>query len=195
MAVCEVGGCNFLEDVRFIISRELLGHVVTKILIVTDHDDDTECNQRLDDIVTGISLIHDVKAKVDQSNEKHIAFTVNSQLGVAVIGLLFVEIPLDSRGSLETLILDCMCKPADVNPPYPDTEYIKQKSRKFVQNLDKNKCLKSRREQIKAPLGVAVALLNPERGLYTMKQLIASVDFEKLEDHKELSLIAEFIRS
>ena len=82
---------------------------------------------------------------------------------------------------------------ARVDSDSVDRKYVKEESKSFVEKLDKKKCLKSRRDQIKAPLGVAIALLNPGRALCTMKQLIDSIDFEQFKDLKELMVILDFI--
>jgi len=193
VAVCEVGGCNFFDDVGFIIRREKLEHKVDKIIIVTDHDDETECKNRCRDIFHGISHINGVETSEDQSNEKHRSFVVNNQFAVATIDILFVDIPLNSLGNLETLLLDWICKTTDDDSDPVDRKYVKEESKRFVEKLDKEKCLKSRRDQIKAPLGVAIAILNPARALCTMKQLIDSIDFEQFKDLKELIVILDFI--
>lgn len=193
VAVCEVGGCNFLDDVKYIFAREILEHKVDKIIIVTDHDEENECKNRCKDIFDGISRIDGVKTVEDQNNEKHRSFVVKNQFEVATIDILFVDIPLNSMGNLETLVLDCICKPTRDDSDSVDRKYVKEESKSFVEKLDKKKCLKSRRDQIKAPLGVAIALLNPGRALCTMKQLIDSIDFEQFKDLKELMVILDFI--
>ena len=126
MAVCEVGGCNFLDDVKYIFAREILEHKVDKIIIVTDHDEENECKNRCKDIFDGISRIDGVKTVEDQNNEKHRSFVVKNQFEVATIDILFVDIPLNSMGNLETLVLDCICKPTRDDSDSVDNLIVKE---------------------------------------------------------------------
>lgn len=101
------------------------------------------------------------------------------------IELLGLPVPNDEEGALETALLNALGE-------RQENTYIVEKSRSTVEDLIANKdkfsddYLSSRREQVKAPLAVFLAITVPERIFQSMDKMLKSVEWSKYEKIKEL---------
>lgn len=184
--IWSVGGNSFSESVKKIIAREKYEHRIDKVAIITDHDDVEEAEiNRLDDIKKAISSV--CEKKIDEINlsknqwEKNVLINDFSE---AEIELLYLLVPFDEIGALETFMLNVIAEQSD------DKEYVITKAKEFVNNFESSTYLTKRREKIKAELGVSLSVFSPDRILTTMKELIDSVRWSDFSiSHEQFKLL------
>ena len=176
-----VGGNDFVPAIKSIIERETDDHLISKLVIVTDHDE-TEGLERFSTILQVIknALGSRLKNNVD-------SFSVNSWNTIRFdnvfedisIGFLFLLIPLAENGALETFMLNALSEQS------LDKEYVITESRRFVAEFHSDVYLKQRREKTKAELGVSLSVFTPDKVFTTMKELLDSVDWSRFAIARE----------
>lgn len=174
LLICAVGGKDnfgnfFNEYLKKPIMRTNAGETEYRIALVTDRDDFS-----VDEIEKSMSnefnpIIKNIENNSWQRNE------VNADLGTKVnIDFLLVVIPKENHGALETVLMEALSKDDyDAN--------IVKKSKQFVTDIqpDANCYIHENRLQLKAQLGVAFSIFNPEKTFSLFKERLVSVKWEK----------------
>ena len=92
----------------------------------------------------------------------------------------YLLVPKDSQGALETFILKAFSEKNE------NRKQVADQVKAFIQHFSSDVYLKSRREKIKAELGVSLSIFNPDKVFTTMDELLKSVDwhsFDIVNDH------------
>ncbi len=174
LLICAVGGNrNFGKFFTDYLNRPIMlanaGETEYRIALVTDRDD---CS--VEEIERSITLelspiINHVQNNIWQENE------VNADLGTTVkIDFLLVVVPKANHGALETVLMDALSK-----DDY-DANIIKE-SKQFITAIKPkaDKYIHENRLQLKAQLGVAFSVFNPEKTFSLFKERLVSVEWEK----------------
>jgi len=105
---------------------------------------------------------------------------LNSFSVITSIQTLFVVIPTDKQGALETVLLDAISEDAY-------DKVIVDKSKTFISAIreNANKYISTDRLALKAHLSVVFAVMSPEKVFDFVNELIQSVEWEKSQVLKE----------
>lgn len=154
-----VAGNNFSEYVQKVLDINQLNtdDTYTHMAVISDHDSDEEIQQRWQEIAEVISeacrCTFHIKENQWLNLEQPSAFGESLPLEC-----LFLSVPLTGEGALETFLLNAI-------EHEPGNSFLTQEAKRFVTGLIEKKenltdaewnpaFLKSRRMQVKAPLGV-----------------------------------------
>ncbi len=174
LLICAVGGKNnfgnFLNDyLRKPIIRTNAGETKYKIALVTDRDDVSvqEIEQSVSEQLS--PLVSNIENNVWKLND------AEAELGTKVtIEFLLIVIPKENTGALETVLMDALSKNEyDAN--------IVEKCNQFITDIkpDAQRYIHESRLQLKAQLGVAFSIFNPEKTFSLFKERLVSVKWEK----------------
>ncbi len=174
LLICAVGGKdnfgNFFNDyLRKPIMRTNAGETEYRIALVTDRDDCSAEEIEISILNELAPIISKVKNNAWQSNK------IDADLGTKVsIEFLLVLIPKENHGALETVLMEALSKDDyDAN--------IVEKSKQFITDIqpDADSYIHESRLQLKAQLGVAFSIFNPEKTFSLFKERLVSVQWEK----------------
>ena len=184
-----VGGHEdvFEKALRSVLNRNKLNSPINEIYyqicIVTDHDSDEELNnfwQRINQCLKSYGIMEEVQSAKWVDVKQPIDFE-DEDIQINLLGL---PVPLDENGALEVLLLNAFNE-KEYN------SYIVKKSRDVIDDLLKNKdkffedYLSTRREQIKAPLAVFLAITAPEQTFELIDTMMQSVPWNEYKAIKE----------
>lgn len=194
-----VGGSNFIPAVKSVFKRELLEHTVESLLVVTDNDDTSEVEDRLNVIISEISSTLKIGSEhLEQlfqterkSGWQDISFynsfanvtkredSIEEPFEKSVVHFGYLLIPEECNGALETFMLKALCESSDSRHEVADK--VHDFVARFNTESKYNVFLKRRRDKIKAELGMFVSVINPDKMFDTLKELIESVDWSKFD--------------
>lgn len=175
-----VSGNNFSEYVQRILTINKLntGSTYTHMAVISDHDSDEEIQQRWQGIAEVISEACNCAFHIRENQwlklEQPLAFDESLSLEC-----LFLSLPLTGEGALETFLLNAI-------EHEPGNSFLSQEARKFVAELIKKKetlssdewnpdFLRSRRMQVKAPLGVFFGVAWPDRAFNDARDMFRRI--------------------
>ena len=173
LLICAVGGKdnfgNFFNDyLSKPILRSTPDKTEYKIALVTDRDD-ISIEEIEQSISTQLSpIVNKVSNNVWKKNN------VDADLGTKVkIDFLLLVIPKENTGALETVLMEALSQ-----DEY-DANIIKQ-SGQFVTELKPSaeRYIHENRLQLKAQLGVAFSIFNPEKTFSLFKERLVSIKWE-----------------
>ena len=173
LLICAVGGKDnfgnfFNENLSKPILRSTAGETEYKIALVTDRDDVAieEIEQAISDQLSPI--VTEVSNNVWKKNE------IDADLGAKVtIDFLLLVIPKENTGALETVLMEALSQDEyDAN--------IIEKSGRFIGTIkpEAEQYIHENRLQLKAQLGVAFSVFNPEKTFSLFKERLVSVKWE-----------------
>lgn len=174
LLICAVGGKdnfgNFFNDhLKKPIMRSNAGETEYRIALVTDRDDFS-----VEEIENSISnelvpIIKNIENNSWQRNE------VNADLGTKVnIEFLLVVIPKENHGALETVLMEALAKDDyDANIIHKSEEFI------FGLESEADLYIHENRLKLKAQLGVAFSIFNPEKTFSLFEERLVSVKWEE----------------
>lgn len=173
LLICAVGGKDnfgnfFAENLSKPIIRSTAGETDYRIALVTDRDDISiqEIEQTISEQLSPI--VNSVENNIWKTN------IVDAELGAKVsIEFLLLVIPKENTGALETMLMESLSEDEyDAN--------IIEKCGQFVTDikLDADRYIHENRLQLKAQLGVAFSIFNPEKTFSLFKERLVSVKWE-----------------
>lgn len=173
LLICAVGGKDnfgnfFNENLRKPIMRSTAGETNYKIALITDRDDIAikEIEQSICEQLSPI--VNNIENNVWKTN------SVDADLGAEVtIEFLLLVIPEENTGALETVLMEALSQDEyDAN--------IIEKCGQFVTTVksDADRYIHENRLQLKAQLGVAFSIFNPEKTFSLFKERLVSVKWE-----------------
>ncbi|MBQ4601299.1 MAG: hypothetical protein IJB24_00430 [Clostridia bacterium] len=173
LLICAVGGKDnfgnfFNENLKKPILRSTAGETEYKIALVTDRDDVTikEIEHSISEQLSPI--VNNIGNNIWKTNR------IDADLGAKVtIEFLLLVIPKESTGVLETVLMEALSQDKyDAN--------IIEKCGQFVTNIkpDADRYIHENRLQLKAQLGVAFSIFNPEKTFSLFKERLVSVRWE-----------------
>lgn len=174
LLICAVGGKdnfgNFFNDnLRKPILRSNAGETEYKIALVTDKDDFTI--KKIENAITEelSPIIQNVENNVWKQNQ------VEADLGAKVnIQFLLTVIPEENEGALETVLMEALAKDDyDANIIHKSGEFI------FGLESEADRYIHENRLKLKAQLGVAFSIFNPEKTFSLFKERLVSVKWEE----------------
>ena len=179
-----VAGNNFSEYVQKVLKINQLntGNTYTHMAIVSDHDSDEEIQQRWQGIAEVISTACGCAFHIQEN--QWLNLEQPSAFGESLpLECLFLSIPLTGEGALETFLLNAI-------ENEPGNSFLAQESKRFVDDLIKRKgslsddewnpaFLKSRRMQVKAPLGVFFGAAWPDRAFNDAREMFKRIPWQK----------------
>lgn len=181
-----VGGNQFSEFIEKIltINRMNSGFSYSHVAVISDHDSDKEIQERWHNIAETISTACHCDFQIAENHWIEQVQQLDFDESIAV-HYLFLSIPLESDGALETFLLNAM-------ENEPGNVFLSQQSKQFVKDIIEKKTtlsaeecnpkyLAKRRTQIKAPLAVFFALAWPDRAFADAKALLQKVPWAKYE--------------
>lgn len=149
------------------------------IIIIADHDSEKETSRLKDEIKSTMEQ-NNIKLNDELKCNKWIEVNQNIEFNESKkIELIFIPLPLDAEGALETFLMKCLRK---------QNEYLVDESNKFVkcliENHDKfsNEYLEKRRDKVKAPLAVYLGVTIPEKSFLKEKEMFKEVPWENYID-------------
>lgn len=173
LLICAVGGKDnfgnfFNENLKKPIMRSTARETEYRIALVTDRDDvsiqEIECT-----ISEQLSpTVNSVGNNIWKTN------IVDAELGAKItIEFLLLVIPKENTGALETVLMDSLA----------ENEYdanIIEKCSDFITDIkpDADRYIHENRLQLKAQLGVAFSIFNPEKTFSLFKERLVSVKWE-----------------
>ena len=172
--------CTKLEEVlRVNYVNTNLQNRYTHIAVIADHDSEAEKNALLQEL-------NQILQKYNLPNFQDGAWCKGRQptaMGGRLIDVetLFLGIPLEGEGALETALLSGMEKTAK-------GACLARVSRKFVQCLVKHKekenmpYLSVREDQVKAPLAVYLAIAAPTHIYQKHRKILSTIDWNELAE-------------
>lgn len=190
MGIWLVGGNNFIPAISEIAKRAKLESSIGKLLIVTDHDDVDEAEEKRPEKIYS-SLCSELGAEDNLGQYSlHEWSTINftdASGDNACMQIYYLLVPEDSKGALETFMLNALSEKDD------DKKKVIKCAKKFVKFISaKGKYLQSRRDKIKAELGVSLAVFSPDRAFSRMKEIIESVDWTKFDStHQQFQVLKQ----
>ena len=166
-------GSDVFDDViDKICEREIKEHSIDKLLIITDNDDESASTTRPISIL-GI-FGEKLSAEIDNNNtivNRYSTLSWDGIFGSASMELGYMLVPLHSNGALEIFMLDALTE------KQPEGELVIGQIEKFLEEFKSDTYLKSRRERVKAKLGVTLGIMAPDKSFYSMKELIDCVNW------------------
>lgn len=186
LGIWQVGGRDFSQALSSILKRSLLEDTRVRIAIVTDNDDEEAENERLEGIVSLIEKT--LSLSIDYSRMKNEWLHLNYENDYVVDDFLFcyILVPWNEHGALETFMLDSLSEQS------VEKKTVIEQCSEFVKNFKSSIYLRKRREQIKAKLGVAIAVMSPDKVFTTMNELINSVNWAEFRTaHKQFEKLRE----
>jgi len=147
----------------------------THIAVIADHDSDDENDrllQKLNEVLGEYKL-----PPFQEGHWCHGTQMTEMKERSAKLELLFLSIPLETSGALETMLLSALEKTA------PGRYYLAKESRQFVDALIQNRkehsmpYLSSRGDQVKAPLAVFYAVAAPRRIYASQQEILDMVNW------------------
>lgn len=179
MGIWLMGGNDFIPAVREIAKRAKYESSVSKLLIVTDHDDDIDAERERPEGIYSV-LCSELGAQYNLGQYSlHEWSTINftDRSGEKThMQVYYLLVPADSKGALETFMLNALSEKDE------EKKKVIKCAKKFVKFVsEKREYLKSRRDKIKAELGVSLAVFSPDKAFSTMKEIIDSVDWTKFD--------------
>lgn len=184
MDIVYVGGNQFSEYIQKILSinRMNSGFAYSHVAVISDHDSDTEIQERWNSIAETISTACHCDFQIAENQWIEQVQQLDFDESIAV-QYLFLSIPLEGEGALETYLLNAI-------ENEPGNVFLSQQSKQFVKDIIEKKTtlsaeefnpkyLAKRRTQIKAPLAVFFALAWPDRAFTDAKALLQEVPWEK----------------
>lgn len=146
----------------------------THIAVIADHDSDDENDrllQELNEVLGEYKLPH-----FQEGHWCHGTQMTEMKERSAELELLFLSIPLETSGALETMLLSALEKTAP-------GRYLAEEARQFVNALIQNRkeqsmpYLSSRGDQVKAPLAVFYAVAAPRRIYASQQEILDMVNW------------------
>lgn len=179
-----VAGNNFSEYVQRVLKINLLntGDTYTHMAVISDHDSEEEIQQRWQEIAEVISeacrCAFHIKENQWLNLEQPSAFGESLPLEC-----LFLSVPLTEECALETFLLNAI-------EHEPGNSFLAQEAKRFVTGLIEKKenltnaewnpaFLKSRRMQVKAPLGVFFGVAWPDRAFNDAQDMFRRIPWQK----------------
>ena len=172
--------CAELEDVLHInYVNTNLQNRFTHVAVVTDHDSEAEKNtllQELNQVLQNYKLPNFQDGVWCKGRQE-------TAMGGRLIDveILFLSIPLEGEGALETALLSGLEKTVE-------GACLARVSRKFVQCLVKHKekenmpYLSVREDQVKAPLAVYLAIAAPTHIYQKHRKILSTIDWNELAE-------------
>ena len=141
--------------------------------MVTDHDDSGAKNNSPSGILDAISSALTIeKLCTEDFFNKWSSIEYTDAFGAAsTIQFCYMLVPLNSVGALETFMMKSLSE------QNAEQDNVINQAKSFVKNFSSAVYLRSRREKVKAELGVSLAVFSPARVFITMKELIDSVQW------------------
>ena len=154
--------------------KNLPNEVYSKILIITDHDNENETEQLWKTLNVKLKSFEiDTTLSSGQWTEGKQKIGFDEPLSIKFLGL---AVPPDEDGALETFLLNALAE-------QENNRYLAQESKNFVKNLIANKdkikpYLSERGLRVKAPLAVFFAIAYPGRIFDELNPMLMSVSWE-----------------
>ena len=173
LGIWQIGGNDFIKAISTIMNGEKKDKVVDRIVVVTDHDDSGAETLRPQSILDAISSALTIeKLRTEDFFNKWSSIEYTDAFGAAsTIQFCYMLVPLDSVGALETFMMKSLSE------QNTEQDNVINQAKSFVKNFSSAVYLRSRREKVKAELGVSLAVFSPDRVFTTMKELIDSVQW------------------
>lgn len=189
IGIWENNGHDFSKAIEAIAKRESKDHIVERILIVTDHDDQSAEVNRPQSIADRIQKEFkcDGRQGLLKANE-WITITYESGFGPADCDVGYLLVPQDEEGALETFMLQALAEDKDEN-----ADTIRQ-VKQFVRDYKSEVYLKRRRDRVKARLGIALSIFEPDKSTYNMREIINTADWTQYDaSHRQFQMVRELI--
>lgn len=173
LGIWQIGGDDFTKAITSIMNGEKQDKMVDRIVVVTDHDDSEAETMRPKSILDAISsaLAIEKLCTEDYINKWSSIDYTDAFEAANTIQFCYMLVPLDSVGALETFMMKSLSE------QNTEQDNVINQAKSFVKNFSSAVYLRSRREKVKAELGVSLAVFSPDRVFTTMKELIDSVQW------------------
>lgn len=164
-------GHDFKDALNLICRRKIQDkNDYTNICIITDHD---ENNTEIEVIKTLQKIMNNAGFReCDSTDDNTFRYEFTNSFGEnREMDISLIVVPLDKTGALETFMLDSMSN------GMPDRRKVIDYSKKVIEEFESDFYLQHRRDRVKAEMGVAYSIFDPERGVKTIKELITETDW------------------
>ena len=177
LGIWAVGGNNFLNAMEMIIERETLEPSIDNLAVITDHDDDEAETERLRGLPELWSHhFPNERSVIDERPNRWMEWKYCDKFHQEHhIHLLYLLVPLEQHGALETFMLDSLLERSE------EKKQVIDQSREFVNHFKSDVYLRQRRDRIKAELGVSLSVFSPDKVFTTMNELINEVNWGEFE--------------
>ncbi len=185
LTVLSSGGCtqiskrldSFLKKNSFASNKD---ETFSKIVIISDNDDEKENNQIQSDINSVLEK-YSIKKDVKLENRKwQLIKMYNSLLEEISVKVLLLLIPFEEHGAIETFLLNAIAEKDD----YDKT--IIEKGNNFVETVDcEERYLKHRRDKTKAKMDVYFSVRTSAEQFTERQNILKNIDWENYEKIQE----------
>jgi hypothetical protein len=186
-----VDGHDFRSAMKKVTQRQKMVGEIDRVAIVTDHDDAEAESDRLNEILSVLrdnlpepAFSMDPEMYINRWSE--ISYQDDYQTEIKM-QFCYLLVPKAGQGALETFMMQSLMESS------PEREEVIRQSREFIDHFQSEVYLKTRRDRVKAKLGVSMAIFSPDRVFTTMKELVESVDWSRsVESIRQFELLEEF---
>ena len=179
LGIIIAGGNDFRKITSQISERNTYQFAISKLIVVTDHDDIDAEADRFKDVIASIANFDEDKIKtfsIGRWNE----YSFRDKLGnEGMFEFYYLLIPEQNFGAMETFVAE------EISNIGIDEQYAAEQVNDFVENkFESAKFLTKRRERIKAKLSVLLSVISPDRTFTTINEYLKSVDWNEFEGYK-----------
>lgn len=133
------------------------------IVVIVDNDDEEN------DMIQEISALLRISGlKGDEWNDIPYADRFGQR---GIVKLMIMIIPFEKKGALETVLINGIAE--------NDDESIVDQCCNFVDNIKTTKCLRKRREVLKAKLSTIISIFYPDRAVDSLVEIIEGIYWSK----------------
>lgn len=186
VGIWATGGNDFRESIKTILKRVVMDDVVLDIIIVTDHDEENEVQERI------CRINETVRHWLDESQPqialpgKWYKLKVKGGFSEIELNFYLLLIPQNENGALEHFALHAIAE--NDSDAHTAIEQVKD----FIKNFRSTKYLIHRRDKQKAELSVSLSVFSPDKVFMTMNEYLGSVDWKKYETYnKQFAVLSE----
>lgn len=161
-----VGGkTRFRSPLQKIFSMNRLNGALgfDNIIVIVDNDDEEN------DMIQEVSALFNITGLMS-GEWKDVSYTDDFNLNY-IVKLMVMIIPFEEKGALETVVINGIAE--------NDDEKIVDQCCNFVDNIKTIKCLRKRREKLKAKLSTIISILYPDRATDNLVELFTNIDWSQ----------------
>ena len=167
--------------------RDDLG--ISKYAIVTDNDSTDEIRERFKSNMALFESGFDIKYQSWDKQDTNKWIPLKYKNGFSEekeLVFCFLTVPLKDQGALETYMLNALANNR------PEGKLIADESNRFIDELKTAVYLRGRRDKVKAKLGTALSVFDPDRSVNTMVEIVEQIDWIGFnETNKQFVLLTE----
>lgn len=190
LGIWRVEGNDFSRVMAKISEREKYDAGLDSLVVITDHDDEKAENERVVETFKGfIDCFPETKGSIDRLSANLNFWTevsYQSSFDENKARMCYLLVPMQEVGALETFMLNALSE------NNPEQKEVIDQVKRFIKDFESEVYLKSRRDKVKAELGISLSIFNPERIFRIMDELLSQANWAEFDaSDKQFSILKE----